>query len=281
MGNASADEATATAVDLARVNANIQQVIDSSFQPTDVIEGVSFKLNPKNADLEKLKLQAVATATAKSSPWAPNEKTIVKATIKSKTEAGTTADTTNATVDTRVGLKTQVMKLIQFLAEKGLKQAQNLAKPGQEAEVEALKQNMSQLQAATSLTEVAPLLIEMKRLILAINAGSSDTDFIQKIDIRTTSANGKVVVIEIAYTDKVEIFGLEFTNIGLKLNDANIIGGFTMLGQLPASYVEQLKGSLRKELTAIQNNEPDTIAKLKSAIQDWAETAKAFLGDNS
>jgi len=74
MGNASADEATATAVDLARVNANIQQVIDSSFQPTDVIEGVSFKLNPKNADLEKLKLQAVATATAKTSPWAPNEK---------------------------------------------------------------------------------------------------------------------------------------------------------------------------------------------------------------
>jgi len=280
IGNASAaeaTEATATAVDLARVNANIQQVIDSSFQPTDVIEGVTFKLNPKNANVEKLKLQAVATATAKTSPWAPNEKTIVKLNVKTNTGKPNLVNKIPATADAAIGLQTQVLPLVHLLASQAYEMTKNRQDPSHQAEIDALKVVLTQMQSVTSLTELAPQLLEMNRLLQTINSG--DNDFFSNIDIQTKMVGGKVTSIELRFTKSESFFNMIFKNIFLKLDEQSIQGGLTIAAELPASQFESMKNETLAELTAIQNNEPSTIDKLKLVIRDWAEMAKGILGE--
>ena len=78
---------TPPAVDFGQVNTRIQEVIDQTFRADEVLEGITFRIDPKTADIETLKLDGAFTATAKTSPWAQDEKTVVKLSARSRTEA--------------------------------------------------------------------------------------------------------------------------------------------------------------------------------------------------
>ena len=47
---------TPPAVDFGQVNARIQEVIDQTFKDDDLLEAVTFRIDPKTADIEALQI---------------------------------------------------------------------------------------------------------------------------------------------------------------------------------------------------------------------------------
>ncbi len=280
-GNASAGEANASEVDLDLVNANIQRIIDSSFKPNDLIEAVSLKLNPKKADLERLKIQAVATASGKSSPWAPKKGSTLKLTLKTNTGKPNSKNESTVTADAAIALQTQVFPLVQFFSAKAYKRINEWEDPSHEAEIEALKAVLKQMQSVTSLAELAPQLFEMIRLLYVIDPTLEP--FLKSIDTATKMVDGRVESIEIRLNDPVNLGRpLEkgvLKKIFLKLDEQTLQVGFTFAGLVPTDVFEQGKKDWLEALLAIQNFEPSMIDNLKRYLAIFAEWAEDILDD--
>jgi hypothetical protein len=264
------------AVDFAKVNTQIQSIIDQTFQPDEVLESISFKVNPKTADLEKLKFDTVLSASAKTSPWAANEATTVKFSVKSKAGAPLKSGKVPVAVQAQAGFQTQVIRLVQFLAKKA---AAHVTQPADPADLPAYQKLISvlgQLEKAGALNDVYPALVELKQALLDRN-DDSDRKVIAKIEVSSEVVDGKTRSIAIRYRDKVEFFGLQFKNIALKLDDTTLFGGLVVTGKFPQQQVDTFRNEAREQLLKIQDGEPGMIDTLKGTIQGWTMMAKDML----
>jgi hypothetical protein len=272
-----AEKPATPTIDFAKINTQIQSVIDQTFQADDVLEGISFRVNPKTADLEKLKLDALLTASAKTSPWAENEKTTLKFSVKSKAGAPLTNGTVPVAAQAQAGFQTQVLKLVQFLAKKA---AATLAQPSDPAELptyQKLVAVLADLEKAGSLNDVYPSLVQMKQALLERNKDTSDAQVITKIEVSSEVVDGNTRSIAIRYRDTVDFFGMKFKNIGVKLDDSTILGGFIVTAKFPQAQVDEVRNDIREELVKIQDGDADTMDKLKGTVQGWSMMAKDML----
>ncbi len=263
-------------IDFAKVNTQIQSIIDQTFQADDVLESISFKVNPKTADIEKLKFDTVLSASAKTSLWAANEATTVKFSLKSKAGAPLKSGKVPVAVQAQAGFQTQVMKLVQFLARKAGTSVQQPSDPADLPAYQKLMSVLGQLEKAGSLSDVYPALVELKQALLDRN-DDSDRKVIEKIEVSSEVVDGKTRSIAIRYRDTVEFFGLQFKNIGVKLDDSTLFGGLTVSGKFEAAQVESFRNEARTQLVKIQEGEPEMIETLKGTIQGWAMMAKDML----
>jgi hypothetical protein len=258
------------------VNAQIQKVIDQSFQADELIEGVRFWVNPKSASIDPLRLQIEATATAKSSPWAQNEKTIVKFSAKTASAAPQANGLIPVSAQLRMGLQTQVVRLVNFLATKYLQRLGTPpSDPAELADYQKLESLAKTFVQAKTLGEISPALVELKNLLA--QQKDSDSKFLSKIQIVTETVDGATRSLTIRYTEKVDVFGVSIKNIALKLNDSTILGGCMVVDKIKQQQLAEIQELVTETAKKVENGDVETQEALKGAIAGWAETAKEML----
>jgi hypothetical protein len=265
------------AIDFAKINTQIQSVIDQTFQADDVLKGISFRVNPKTADLEKLKLDALLTASAKTSPWAENEKTTLKFSVKSKAGAPLTNGKVPVAAQAQAGFQTQVLQFVQFIAQKAAARLDQPSDPAALPAYQKLVAVLASLEKAGSLNDIYPALVQLKQVLLERNKDTSDEQVITKIEVSSEVVDGNTRSIAIRYRDTVEFFGMKFKNIGVKLDDSTILGGFIVTAKFPQAQVNEVRNDIREELVKIQDGDADTMDKLKDTVQGWSMMAKDML----
>ncbi len=264
------------AVDFAKVNTQIQSVIDRTFQADDVLEGISFQVNPKTADLDQLKLDVRLTASAKTSPWAMSDKTTVSLSAKTKAGKIRADGKVSLLLQAKAGFQTQVVKLIQFVSQKASARLEQPSDPAELPNHQRLVAVLSDLEKAGSLSDIYPALVELKKVLLDSSMGQERRE-IEKVEISSAVVDGKTQSIALRYRDTVEFFGLQFRNIGVTFDASKILGGIDVAGRVDAHQVEKAKREVREELLKIQDGEAEAMQELEDSVTGWAMMAKEML----
>jgi hypothetical protein len=282
--SAAAETQITPVVDFAKVNTQVQAVIDQTFSADDVLEAISFRVNPKTADLEKMKLDALLTATAKQSPWAQNDKTVLKLSVKS-TASKIVKEKVPVSVQVQAGFQTQALKLIRFVAKKAVKSFNQPSAPEELPAYQKAISALSHLENVASLNEVyadfvelRQALLEWERLAEARNRNGEDS-FIANIDLESQVTNGVTKEILVSYRESLPVFGIKLKNIGIKIDDSGVFGGLTAMLSFHRTEFERRVRTTREECLKIQASEERAMNDVKGNIQGWAESAKSILRD--
>lgn len=264
---------TPPAVDFRQVNTRIQEVIDQTFRADEVLEGITFRIDPKTADIETLKLDGAFTATAKTSPWAQDEKTVVKLSARSRTEAPAADGRIPAIIQANAGFETQVLKFVRFAAGLGAQKLTPPSDPAELPEFQKLQGVLADLARASALSQVHSDLVELHALALA-RADDQDKKIIAKIRITPEVVDGETRSIALEYTDAIEFFGVTLKDLAITLDPSTILGGLTASLPMRKSALTSIREDLRKDLLRVQNGET---GDLQSTIEGWARMARDLL----
>jgi len=264
---------TPPAVDFGQVNTRIQEVIDQTFRADEVLEGITFRIDPKTADIETLKLDGAFTATAKTSPWAQDEKTVVKLSARSRTEAPAADGRIPAIIQANAGFETQVLKFVRFAAGLGAQKLTPPSDPAELPEFQKLQGVLAELARASTLSQVHSDLVELHALALA-RADDQDKKIIAKIRITPEVVDGETRSIALEYTDTIEFFGVTLKDLAITLDPSTILGSLTASLPMRKSALTSIREDLRKDLLRVQNGET---GDLQSTIEGWARMARDLL----
>jgi len=272
---------TAPAIDFGKVNSQIQQVINQTFQADELIEKVTFRINSQNASLDPIRVQLEASATTKTSPWARNEKTVLQVSAKAHSQEIQPNGQTTVGVTFRVGLQTQAIRLVNFLATKALNSfGRDSSQPGAERGRAAIVS----LSQAKTLGEVASALNEFKAALDEAwahegeDSNSGDWFFAKKLHIQAETVNGSTRSISIVYdsffNDELLLKGFRLT-----LKETGISVNLDLDAKFRSRDLVNLRNKFIEDLQAIEAGTTEAIRNVSSMISGIAEMAKELAKD--
>lgn len=263
-------QTTKTQVDLNQVNTVIQEIIDSSITPDEVIKSVGLIISPAS-DIKEGKVAVQFTSVFGTAPWAANQDgrlNLAFGTRFSEVNAGYK----NADIKVKVQIKTPLLGMIRYFAAKNLE-----SKSSDDTAFNAVTSR--KLAAVKNLNELLEIASSIREYYIQ-NADQQVKEFLESIQVTTKVVDGNVTSFKLQalkplvfdFYEKIEIKAPTVT-----VNANSIATAVTVGLMVKENDFNDFVAKTEEFMLNVQERNQEVLNSIKSDVAGWADLVRDFL----
>lgn len=274
-------------VNIRKVNRVIKSVVQTEVTPTINKIEIKFDKRSNLETLEKLKVGASLSATAKESVWSKKPTTVdVKGELKT---VHTDPAHTKAQIIASLGSKTDAISLYNYIATLALKDFENIEDPSTD------DLNLIALfEEATLTTKLEQIPDQLKKFIIIIKNKIADTPedndemwakLMNSLKVDTKVQNHKTTEVTLKTTVAVLVNFFDINHVisdlALKITDGNLSFEIKVAATIETLNATEMFQQTKESLIKLQNSDEETLARLKDMTSGYVHMAETIVKGES